>query len=159
MDTLKSLPLNYYINRAIGPEGFISHLYKYSSLRALWDNKKEPTYNENLIQSLVESYLWHSLPETFNDPYDCYDELIDYTPTEQVIEEVLRMQPVEQREILKEFKVKDPYTFSQGIIKAFKQTAIQQGICCFTKNATSNLMWSHYADSHRGVCLEFDHHI
>ena len=30
------------------------------------------------------------------------------------------------------------------------------GVCCFSKNNKSLLMWSHYADSHRGFCLEFD---
>lgn len=30
------------------------------------------------------------------------------------------------------------------------------GVCCFSKNKENLLMWSHYADSHRGICLEFD---
>ncbi|MFT5581477.1 MAG: hypothetical protein ACI9G9_000728 [Psychromonas sp.] len=29
-------------------------------------------------------------------------------------------------------------------------------ICCFSKNRDEILMWSHYADEHRGVCLEFE---
>jgi hypothetical protein len=29
-------------------------------------------------------------------------------------------------------------------------------ICCFAKNMSEILMWSHYADNHRGVCLEWD---
>jgi hypothetical protein len=28
--------------------------------------------------------------------------------------------------------------------------------CCFSKNMNEILMWSHYADNHRGVCLEFE---
>lgn len=28
-------------------------------------------------------------------------------------------------------------------------------VCCFSKNMNNILMWSHYADSHRGVCLEW----
>ncbi len=31
-------------------------------------------------------------------------------------------------------------------------------ITCFSENRDSLLMWSYYADSHRGVCLEFDLH-
>ncbi len=30
------------------------------------------------------------------------------------------------------------------------------GVCCFSKNNDNLLMWSHYADSHQGICLEFD---
>jgi len=29
-------------------------------------------------------------------------------------------------------------------------------VCCFSKVNDEILMWSHYADSHRGVCLEFE---
>lgn len=29
-------------------------------------------------------------------------------------------------------------------------------IICFSTDPTNELMWSHYADRHRGVCLEFD---
>lgn len=28
-------------------------------------------------------------------------------------------------------------------------------VCCFSKNATNHLLWSHYADSHRGYCLRY----
>lgn len=31
------------------------------------------------------------------------------------------------------------------------------GVICFTRTMRHPLMWSHYADSHRGVLLEFDH--
>lgn len=30
------------------------------------------------------------------------------------------------------------------------------GVLCFSECPTQILMWSHYADSHKGVCLEFD---
>jgi hypothetical protein len=29
-------------------------------------------------------------------------------------------------------------------------------VCCFSKNMNEVLMWSHYADNHKGVCLEFE---
>jgi hypothetical protein len=32
----------------------------------------------------------------------------------------------------------------------------QYGIICFSKSNINILLWSHYADSHKGVCLEFD---
>lgn len=30
------------------------------------------------------------------------------------------------------------------------------GVCCFSEDPINELMWSHYAKSHSGVCLEFD---
>ena len=29
-------------------------------------------------------------------------------------------------------------------------------VACFTENNIFPLMWSHYADSHKGLCLEYD---
>jgi hypothetical protein len=31
-------------------------------------------------------------------------------------------------------------------------------VCCFSKNMSEILMWSHYANNHKGVCLEFEEH-
>ena len=41
----------------------------------------------------------------------------------------------------------------QRSVSGIRQTT---GIYCFAGNAKSVLMWSHYADKHRGVCLQFD---
>ncbi len=30
------------------------------------------------------------------------------------------------------------------------------GVCCFTENIQSIIMWGHYGDGHKGLCLEFD---
>lgn len=37
-----------------------------------------------------------------------------------------------------------------------KEKFTKIGVSCFSKNNTNLLMWSHYADSHQGICLEFD---
>ena len=29
-------------------------------------------------------------------------------------------------------------------------------VCCFSKSNTSPLMWAHYADSNKGICIEYD---
>lgn len=56
-------------------------------------------------------------------------------------------------------QLNDPYEFylvdntGTEVYEAFKKTLC---VCCFSKNMNSILMWSHYADNHRGVCLEWD---
>lgn len=37
-----------------------------------------------------------------------------------------------------------------------KESLSKIGVCCFSKNNSNLIMWSHYADSHQGFCLEFD---
>ena len=39
---------------------------------------------------------------------------------------------------------------------ALKEAARQQGLICFSESYNSPVMWSHYADRHRGICLGFE---
>lgn len=38
----------------------------------------------------------------------------------------------------------------------YKNLLSKMCVCCFSKNMDNILMWSHYADSHKGVCLEWE---
>lgn len=46
---------------------------------------------------------------------------------------------------------------SEGILKVTAQLIKKVGgVCCFSEVYDDRLMWGHYADCHRGFCLEFD---
>lgn len=45
--------------------------------------------------------------------------------------------------------------FRAALIKRKKDIAKEKGILCFSKNRTNPLLWSHYADKHKGICLGF----
>ncbi len=38
----------------------------------------------------------------------------------------------------------------------YKDLVSELCVCCFSKNMNEILMWSHYADNHRGVCIEYE---
>jgi hypothetical protein len=40
--------------------------------------------------------------------------------------------------------------------QSFRDSINAAGVCSFGENPRSILAWSHYADSHRGVCLQFE---
>lgn len=44
----------------------------------------------------------------------------------------------------------------EKIIKQIKNVRNDTFVSCFSKKKDSILMWSHYADCHRGVCIEFE---
>lgn len=46
--------------------------------------------------------------------------------------------------------------FNDEIVKTNVETSEKARITCFSKRNNSILMRSHYADSHRGVCIEFE---
>lgn len=43
-----------------------------------------------------------------------------------------------------------------GYIKMRDELALTRGIICFSRSFALPIMWSHYADRHRGICLAFD---
>src|SRR5690606_10306833 len=32
----------------------------------------------------------------------------------------------------------------------------ERGVCCFSASFSSPLLWSHYSDQHRGLCIGYD---
>lgn len=54
-----------------------------------------------------------------------------------------------------------PFALSAGetrtVSRALRESIAQKkGVICFSDNWRSPVMWAHYADKHRGVCLGFD---
>ena len=45
---------------------------------------------------------------------------------------------------------------AQEFIEYFINAQQEQYITCFSENRDASLMWAHYADSHKGYCLEYD---
>jgi hypothetical protein len=127
----------------------------------------------NLLQT---NTVYCTSPNNFNDPWDCrpcfndgqlenpevlekhirWFEQADrkhYPKTDhqhRQMAESLRRNPHRVREMVNEV--------SCGIGSVIDQ---RYGVCCFTTKADSTLMWSHYADHHKGICLEFgaDNHV
>ncbi|EHH0850194.1 DUF2971 domain-containing protein, partial [Vibrio vulnificus] len=46
---------------------------------------------------------------------------------------------------------------NNNITELFKNYTQSKAVCCFSKNMDSILMWSHYADSHKGFCIAIDY--
>ncbi len=54
--------------------------------------------------------------------------------------------------------VSDKEIFVNPLIKSFlEEIHSERGILCFSETAEDSVLWSHYADGHRGVAFEVDH--
>lgn len=133
-----------------------SKLYKYQS------------FNEHDPNNLRKRIFWFKKPEGFNDPFDCNInfQLVDVT------EENLELLFNSLREESNDNKDFDRNYHSDGkVTKLFKDKVIESsrkatsklvskfaslGVTCFSEIKDDILMWSHYAASHQGFCLEFD---
>jgi len=92
--------------------------------------------NCNTLKSLHSKKVWFSSPATFNDPMDCKPPLTIGDSSDKYDEAIFNSD-------LSEFD-----TISS-------ESAIY---CLSSKKPTSelsHLMWSHYADSHKGICIEY----
>lgn len=111
---------------------------------------------------LEGSKLKFSAPSTFNDPFDMYEGLVDFTATTQQKNEwgrnVFANQPRQQKRKLKKLINKTGDKFPLITRSAFTAMKTLSGVCCFSEFSNVQLMWSHYANKHNGVCLGFDFH-
>lgn len=74
---------------------------------------------------------------------------------------------VERRlKISRIMELNDPFEFlgvelsNRNLRRVLKETKTElsktTGLICFSKNWTNPLLWGHYADKHKGICLGFD---
>lgn len=124
-----------------------AQLYKY---RSLSDRSKEYT-----LDIFRKCELYFSAPNSFNDPFDCKIRPI-VKSREQLAKNIAKSHslPYDNDEV--ENSVKADPTIETRLIKAVDDVMNTHGICCFSEKSSDILMWSHYADCHKGICLEFD---
>lgn len=110
-------------------------------------------------RNLINNELWFSLPKTFNDPYDCrfnlqLDELTedgvqafyrDKNLTSGELNDRLLLFRQDKNEIVKEIEA----DYREKIHNEFL-------VGCFSEKCDNKLMWAHYADGFKGMCLIFE---
>ena len=111
--------------------------------------------NGHTLDILRTKKIWFSRPQDFNDPFDC-----KVYPTEISTDFVVSRAPESAfsraftRETLrKNLSNEEAIKYIQ---KAIDKVMGDKGIKCFTPYPDNLLMWSHYADNHKGICFEFD---
>jgi hypothetical protein len=132
-------------------------LYKYRSFNGDYAE-------QNLRNIIVYSVLRLSAPATFNDPYEMFVHVVVEGTSKQRLERFTRLveqqAPAQSRErqaemvrTLMERPDAEHAERCQESISGIRQTS---GVFCFAGDPRSTLMWSHYADDHHGVCLQFE---
>lgn len=134
-------------------------LYKYRS----WHNdiQKSP---------LVRSELYLSSPMDFNDPFDCRIPANFITMTQDEKEEYARFIIKNHSKIMIElgYDLNEEYKFILKRLNEDRNTFQKEfqeqtfngydmhlGVLSLSKRWDSILMWSHYADCHKGYCIGF----
>ncbi len=114
------------------------------------------TINERTKNSLINNELYFSNPNIFNDPFDCQFtlEIIKGSKAELNAKRVMGLNN-DERDYYDSYGLLDE--LSKGYEKIYSEKFNNLiGVVCFTESRDNFLMWSHYANSHRGICLMFD---
>lgn len=133
------------------------HLYRYRALNGY--------SHEDVERILAHGQIRFSSPEWFNDPFDCrLPPAIDgieaekgswleesYVPTTYpALARAERAQAVE-----KLMSSVDDLAI-QHVQYTLRKLIPNSGVLSLSETPDDIVIWSHYADSHRGVCLKFD---
>ncbi len=143
----------------------LKRLYKYRA------------FGVRALRSLTEAEVHYAQPRTFNDPLDC-DPTLDVDVGRPTLEKLLYrmfMRRMDKSQAADEIgnlrymstevgdyktdKEADAYLarmLAREIKNELDDEFAQRGVLSLSATWSSALMWSHYADEHRGICVEYD---
>jgi hypothetical protein len=118
--------------------------------------------NNDLWKNILNNQIWVSNPTEFNDPFDCKLQILPFENEKEkriLVEKLIEWEAIQQKD-KKKFLESDIEEFN-SIIESLINVHNSMGIACFCidkkhKRNENLLLWSHYADSHKGVRLKFD---
>lgn len=127
-------------------------LYRYRSL------------NDRTIDTIFNNYLYFSKPSSFNDPFDCHVSLTIEGTHYEKMEGAKELVGLDDLSGIARRKAKKKYLeditnkrFDYDVIyKGIDEVMDKRSICCFSIIPDDLLMWAHYAEGHKGVCLQYD---
>ena len=131
----------------------VPYLYKYRSM--------EEGKSERVLEVFSKSQVFLPDPTMFNDPFDCRPYVRPAADTQKnrrfLMENFLTREPNAKRSVLK--KNVKAYLAKLGNYEArcdlYRSFIKKFGIYSLTEVPDDILMWAHYADFHKGLCLQF----
>lgn len=123
------------------------------------------SFNEKSVKELIDGQVWLTSPTAFNDPFDCtldYKNTYDFARTSAFNYKFYK-KFYDQSDLHKKaaflIGLNDESaqeSFRVELQRVFHDTAKKFGFLCFSTSEKIGLMWSHYAEGHKGFCVEYD---
>lgn len=118
----------------------IKRIYKYIS------------FDDGIKYLVNDRSLKFTSPDNFNDPFDCNPVLFDLEIPQDDLKDFVYGQPYTRKVKRKLLRGVN----KMGTLNAFKRKRKETRVCCFSESNNNNLMWSHYANYHKGLCIGFE---
>lgn len=104
-----------------------TQLYRYRSFRRIDDRTEEVQRRE--LAAIDEGYIWAAAYHQMNDPMEGTFYARRQGPGD---------------------------LYFNTILESIREGKQNTGIACFSETPTNELMWAHYADEFRGICIAYD---
>lgn len=116
-------------------------LYRYMKFDDFWE------------KNILEGQLFLSPAIGMNDPFDCLIYVNHKEYLDHMFELMKKIFPKVDNKIIRQEVSGTIDTDMDKLLLEIKKTI---RIACFSEDYLSPLMWAHYADSHKGFCIEYD---
>jgi hypothetical protein len=116
---------------------------------------KYTKFDDGMNKILLKQSLKFSDPTTYNDPFDCNEKLLNIAYTDELVDQTIakigKGLSRQQRRYLKR-----NWSNSANINKIMRDVRKEYKLTCFSETNNEVIMWSHYAESHSGMCIGFN---
>jgi hypothetical protein len=112
------------------------------------------------VDCLEKNYLYCATPAELNDPFELWFVHSIHKSTWEQIKEYIRHQAKKHNRPIEEFKKIYKKMGKDEFLNDIKENYVELNgkvrIVCLTKNYNSLLMWSHYANHHKGILVKVE---
>ncbi len=112
------------------------------------------------LEAIKTGCVWMSNPANFNDPFDCALSLDFKSFNKRNSNYYSALSSVLAGRSESHTLAKQQAPIPGWVMNVANHNFLEEqrkiGVCCFSEESTNILMWSHYADNHRGICIEYE---
>ena len=114
------------------------------------------TITEYTKKNLLNNELYFQTPNLFNDPYEF---IFKFDVSDNSYNHFLKLIYGDKYKFFIEKGKPKKEVLEYTRDHYFGQMYQLIGAVCFTEHENNDLMWAHYGDKHRGICIEYDRKI
>lgn len=115
--------------------------------------------NEFLENLIKDKSIWHSTANSFNDPFEFKSSLVENVDRDDVknwLNSGRKKLEEDQLNQITDYWLGRKVDMAKMLTEKINEKLSTGGVSCFSWRHDNLLMWAHYADNHKGVCLEYN---
>lgn len=115
--------------------------------------------NEFLENLIKDKAIWHSPANSFNDPFEFKNILVENEDRNDIKNwfnsSSTKLDEAQLNQIT-DYWLERKTEMAKMLTEQMNEKLSTGGVSCFSWRHDNLLMWSHYAENHKGVCLEYN---